>query len=98
MKSKNRKQNSYMVAVQVAIKPTVYFEVVANNAKDAVAQVTADLVGLDSKRLTKLFQAECLTELDDAPKLKIENCGKSDQYHSEAECLICRRLARANKK
>lgn len=89
------KKRSYMVAVQVTIKPTIYVEVLAASAKDAVTQLQGDLMGSVKANLPS-FLDECRTDLEDveAKQVRLISCGRSSLYHSDHECEICQSVAR----
>lgn len=88
-------KRSYMVAVQVTIKPTIYVEIVAESAKDAVASLKTDLMDSIKNNLDS-FQVECLIDLQDvqANQVRLISCGRSNQYHSETECEICNEVSK----
>jgi hypothetical protein len=88
---KQGKLKSYMVAVQVTIKPTVYIEVLAKNAEDAVTAVNEDALQIVADNL-EAFQNEAMDEFSEATEktVKVISCGRANQYHSDSECELCR--------
>lgn len=87
-------KRTYMVAVQVTIKPTIYVEVIAESAAEALAEVKADKMQMVANCLES-FADESRTDLDniDSTDVKVISCGRASQYHSENECQICTEVA-----
>ncbi len=87
-------KRTYMIAVQITVRPVVYCEVIAENAQDAVEKVK-DGVHLFVEANMKHFKSEILTDLEGKEYAgpKVISCGRSDQYHSEDECKLCKSVS-----
>ena len=87
-------RRSYMVAVQVTIRPTVYIEVIAESAEAALKSVKADKMQTVANNL-EAFVDESRIDLDtvDGAAVKVISCGRASQYHSETECSVCSEVA-----
>jgi phosphoenolpyruvate-protein kinase (PTS system EI component) len=83
-------KKSYMVAVQVTLRPVVYIEVEASSAGEAVSQVRGDVMQTVANSL-EAYLDEVKTDFSDLEEknVKVISCGRSDQYHSAAECELC---------
>jgi len=92
-----------MVAVsrRVTLNPTVYCEVAAESASEAVELVRSqekDFV-LDERH----FVEEAIIMIKDDNQLAqakstLKSAGPASQYHSEAECKLCAKTNRENRK
>lgn len=97
------KKNTYMVAVkvEVVVMPVVYMEVIAKNAKDAVAQVKAMKKTLiDTHRQAILDEFKECVDQDEVLIHKVDSissAGPANQYHSDAECGLCAKVGGFNK-
>jgi hypothetical protein len=88
-----------MIAItrQIVIKPTVYAEVVAESADDALAQVKSDPGAFfKNTDIKKSFLDEAAADLKnqdcEISELKFTSVGRANQYHSSSECEICKSL------
>lgn len=86
-------KRSYMVAVQVTVKPVVYIEVIANSASEAVLNVNQDVMQTIANNL-EAFHDETKLEFQDISEKQVKtiSCGRSSQYHTESECEVCASL------
>lgn len=96
----SKTKQSYMVAINLVITPTIYIEEIAASEKEAV-----DAVKKARAKLLKLhkaaFLAEAEIEIADATpitQLQVHGAGLSSQYHTPEECEICSKLAKQQKR
>lgn len=88
-------KRTYMLAVAatIVLRPTVYYEVIAENIEDAKKQLTAkDLKEIAVKHRSefleeaKLYIEDCGAKFE---KTEVIYCGRADQYHHHSECELC---------
>lgn len=95
-------KRTYILAMQakVVLYPTIYLEVIASSASEALKQGRKEAKNKGENSFTKRnleqFIEECHCELPEtireihASKLEVIPCGKANQYHSESECELCK--------
>ena len=89
------KLKTYVFALQttIVLKPTVYYEIIAESAKEARKMLTKTEVKYIVAGCKDSFIDEAKTDLDDGAEVKgptkVIECGLASQYHNSKECDLC---------